>query len=179
MANQYKTAIILTGDSKGAVTATKATQAQLRKLGATGKKTAQETVSAFDQLKASLFSVQGVMTAVAGGAFASMIKKTVEQGDEVLKLKHRLGASTEALSEYRYIAERTGVTFNQLTTGWQRQTRRISEAAAGTGEAKKALIELGLSAKALQQLAPEKQFEVIADAMAGVELESRKVEYAQ
>lgn len=179
MAREFKTGFILTGDSKGAVGAIKLTKDAVDKLNTTTKRAAKETGSAFDSLKSSLFSVQGAVTALAGGAFATLIKQQVDAGDEIQKLSQRIGASTEALSQYRFVAERTGVTFNTLTMGWQRQTRRIAEAAAGTGEAKKALEEMGLSAQALIKLAPERQFEIIADKIMEVEDASKRVALAQ
>ena len=100
-------------------------------------------------------------------------------GDEVQKLSQRIGASTEALSEYRHVANLTGVTFRELAIGWQRQTRRIAEAAQGTGEAKNALRELNVSVKDLARLRPEQQFEVLADAISGVAEESDRVRLAQ
>jgi len=121
----------------------------------------------------------GALAAIGGAAgFGALIKGAVDTADQIQKLSIRLGASTEALSEYQLVAERTGVTFQTLTTGWQRMTRRISEAARGTGEAKDALRELGLSAQALEALKPDEQFEAIADAMRGVESQSRRVALA-
>lgn len=47
-------------------------------------------------------------------------------------------------------------------------TRRIEEAALGTGEAIKALEMLGLESKALAALSPEEQFKVLSRSMDGV-----------
>ena len=115
---------------------------------------------------------------VAGGSLSLLVRDSLQAADEVQKLSQRLGASTEALSQYRYVADLTGVSFNQLTVGWQRMTRRIAEAAVGTGEAQNALRELGLQAQALNALAPEQQFEILADAMLNVESSSERVRLA-
>ena len=96
------------------------------------------------------------------------MQRVVAEGDKIAKLSVRLGATTEALSQLQYVAERSGVEFATLTMGLQRMTRRIAEAARGTGEAKDALAELGLDARALAQLRPEDQFQAIARAMDGV-----------
>lgn len=106
------------------------------------------------------------------------ISQSLGQADAIQKLNQRLGASTEALSQYKYVADLTGVSFNTLTTGWQRMTRRIAEAAQGTGEAKNALAELGLDVQKLNELAPEDQFEVLADAIISVKNPADQVRLA-
>jgi hypothetical protein len=122
--------------------------------------------------------LKGLAAIFAGFVIAGFIHSTIAAGDQINKLHDRLGASTEALSQYQYVAEKTGVSFQTLTLGWQRMTRRISEAAQGTGEATGALRELGLSAEKLNNLAPEQQFESIAKAMAGVSNQADKVRIA-
>lgn len=115
---------------------------------------------------------------LAGGGLAAFAAKSIQSADQIGKLSTRLGISTEALSQYKFVAQQTGVEFNTLTTGLQRMVRRISEAADETGPAKDALMELGLSAKELEQLQPDQQFELLADAMARVENQGDKVRLA-
>lgn len=122
--------------------------------------------------------VKVAFVAATTGMFANMVKESIDSADRLGKLSQRLGASTEALSELQHVADLSGVSFNTMTMGLQRMTRRVSEAAAGSGEAKKALAELGISAQRLNQLAPEKQFEVLADALAGVSNEGDRVRLA-
>lgn len=130
-------------------------------------------------LTESLTGMRLGLTALLGGAgLGALVARVTESGDELQKLSVRLGASVEALSQYRFVAERSGVSFDTLTLAWQRMTRRISEAASGTGEARDALRELGLSATELERLRPEQQFEVLADALAGVESSSDRVRLA-
>lgn len=123
----------------------------------------------------SLTGIAGIGGTVGLGA---LIKGSIDSADHIGKLSIRLGASTEALSEYSHVAELAGVRFETLTMGWQRMTRRVAEAAKGTGEARGALQELGLDAKALAQLKPEAQFEAITRAMGGVKNEADRVRLA-
>ena len=119
------------------------------------------------------------MFGVAGAAgFVAFGKNAIEAGDNIHKLNLRLGMSTESLSQLEHAADLSGIKFETLTMGLQRMTRRVAEAAQGTGEAKGALEELGLSAQYLAGLAPERQFELIADAMLGVTNQSDKVRLA-
>lgn len=119
-------------------------------------------------------------SAVAAGAgLATLVKTTANTADEIQKMSQRIGASTEFLSQMRLGADLTGVQFNTLTTGLQRMTRRLAEAAAtGKGEAVPALEALGVSIKSIQNLAPEEQFKILADAMEGIESQGEKVRIA-
>jgi len=119
-------------------------------------------------------------TAIAAAALGvqRMVAEVARQNDEIAKLSTRLGASTEALSQLRFVAERSGVSFETLTMGLQRMTRRIAEAASGTGEARDALKELGLSAQELNRQRPEDQFKRIADQIARVGNQGDRVRLA-
>ena len=139
---------------------------------------------AFKKLKNALPSLKTVILSTsaafagAGTAILALTKQTADYEDKIAKLSSRLGISTEALSTYQYVAERSGVTVETLNLGFQRMTRRISEAAQGAGEASAAIEEIGLNAKQLNQLSPDKQFEAIAQAMDGVGNQADKVRLA-
>jgi len=122
--------------------------------------------------------VWGLFGAAAAMGLKNLITGAIDAADGLDKMSVRIGASTEALSEYQHVAELSGVAFNTLTMAWQRMTRRIAEAARGTGEARGALQELGLSAQKLKELKPEQQFEILADALMGVGSEADRVRLA-
>ncbi|MGR8921872.1 MAG: hypothetical protein ACU85V_19840, partial [Gammaproteobacteria bacterium] len=115
---------------------------------------------------------------VSVGALGGITLEAARAADEIGKLSLRLGISTEALSQYQFVAERTGVAFNALAIGLQRSTRRIAEAAQGAGEARGALRELGVDAQQLATLAPDQQFEVLAEAFERVTENSDRVRLA-
>ncbi|UQI41940.1 EF-hand domain-containing protein [Vreelandella venusta] len=186
MAQNYKTGLIITGDASGGIRAIKATDDELGKLnqgferGSRKSKQFNQDVNATSQGLAVLRRAAAPIAGVIAGMFAAnTLQGQINWADQLQKTNLRIGASTEALSQYNYVASLSGVEFNQLTTAWQRQTRRIAEAAAGTGVAVAALDKLNLSAKELNQLAPEEQFERIAAAMQGVENSSERVRLAQ
>jgi hypothetical protein len=85
--------------------------------------------------------------------------------DKLGKTASKLGMTTEALGALRFAGERTGVAMNTMDMALQRMVRRISEAARGSGEARGAIAELGLDARKLADLSPDKQFKEIARAM--------------
>ena len=135
--------------------------------------------SNFLDFKKSTLTLSNALAGLAGAAgFGAVIKSSLDAQDKIGKLSTRLGASTEALSQYKFVAEQTGVSFETLTMGWQRMTRRVAEAANGTGEAKDAIKELGLEASALNQLRPEQQFERLSAALREVKNPADQVRLA-
>ena len=121
----------------------------------------------------------GFAFATAGtAAAAALTKMSMANIDTLAKTADKIGVTTEALGGLRHAAELTGVSTGTMDMALQRLTRRVSEAANGTGEAKDALIELGINAEILEQLPLDKQMEVIADSMKGVEKQSDKVRLA-
>lgn len=113
------------------------------------------------------FSIRATAAATAAGvAMSAVFAQAVKDADNLNNLAIRLGTTTKALSELRFVASQSGIDFNVFSTALQRMVRRISEAAeTGKGEAAPALEALGLEAKALAALKPDKQFEAIAEAM--------------
>lgn len=105
---------------------------------------------------------------LSGAAIVAGLDRTRKSLDEIAKTAARINISTEALSELAFAGELTGVNINTLSLALQRMTRRISQAAQGTGEAQKALAELGLSAEQLNALSADQQFYRIARAIQNV-----------
>ncbi|HBN61397.1 MAG TPA: hypothetical protein DD442_15470 [Halomonas sp.] len=189
MANNLTLSVTLTGDGRQLTGTLRNAQGEVQAFGGS-------TVREGDRAERSLANVERragtvgrelqVLTRLAaplGAAFAGMfagraIQSQIDYADRLQKTNLRIGASVEALSQYNHVAGLSGVAFEQLTTGWQRQTRRISEAAQGYGTATDALDTLGLSAEALNQLAPEEQFERIAEALQGVESQADRTALA-
>jgi len=106
------------------------------------------------------------------------LKKAFTEIDGLAKTSDKLGLTTEALAGLRHAAQLTGVSTGTLDMALQRMTRRVSEAARGTGEAKNALAELNIDAKTLTKLAPDAQFRRIALAFGSVAGESNRVRLA-
>ncbi|MEX1197816.1 MAG: hypothetical protein WEB57_08165 [Pseudohongiellaceae bacterium] len=115
---------------------------------------------------------------IAGGGIFALANSTAALGDDVSKTADKLGIGIEALQEYRYAAERSGIATNTFDMATQRMVRRVSEAAQGTGEAQDALKELGLDAGLLASLSPDKQINRIADAMSAVPTQSDRIRLA-
>jgi hypothetical protein len=151
------------------------------------------TIRAFDKTSKALSSaskglrkvggaVLSAKTAIVGlvgaAGFGALIKQGLAAGDSLAKTADKIGVTTEALAGMRHAAELTGVSTQTMDMALQRFTRRASEAAIGTGEAKGALQELGINAKELVKLPLDKQMEVVADAMGGLSTQSDRVRIA-
>jgi len=132
-----------------------------------GKKSAQ----AMKQAGAAFVT----LGAAAGVALAAITAQSIQTNQQLSDTARKLGLTTNALAEMRFAAEQTGVASNQLDLGVQRMTRRIAEAAKGTGEAQGALRELGLDAVRLAQIPIDQQFREISDAMGSVTSQSDKI----
>ncbi|RDH45820.1 hypothetical protein [Zooshikella ganghwensis] len=119
----------------------------------------------------------GIATGGIAGLFG-LSAWTASRLDPIAKTADKLGFGIEALQEFQYAAERSGVSLQQFNIASQRMIRRVAEAAQGTGEAKNALAELGLSAQWLGKLKPEQQYEQIAEAMSQVKNQNDRVRLA-
>lgn len=139
------------------------------------------TQSALKRAQASMRAAFRGVSIAAAAATAALVAMNVQGAaavDALAKTSSRLGIVTEELQGLRVAGRRTGVEIRTLEMGIQRMTRRVSEAAQGTGEAQKALQELGLDAAALNRMSPDEQFRAIADAMEGVTNQADRVRLA-
>jgi len=122
--------------------------------------------------------VRSVGAGIAAFAVGRFISDAIKAADSVNKLSDRLNVSVSGFSALSFAAEQSGVNVRTLSLGLQRLQRRVSEAAIGTGEAKDALFELGVSAERLNQLRPDEQIEVIAKAFESVTTEADRTRLA-
>lgn len=119
-------------------------------------------------LKKELWALVGV------AGFGALIERTIDTGAQIEKLSKQLGASTEALSQFKHVADVSHVSFEAVTRSWQILEKNVAAASQGLGPAKQAFQELGLSATALKKLRVEDQFSVLADAFTQVHNASQR-----
>jgi len=114
--------------------------------------------------------VAAIGTALAGAtvALGFWVRNQVTALDVTVKFAQRLGIATGELQALQFAGKMAGVEASSLSVGLQRMTRRVAEAAQGTGEAKAAIAELGLDARKLARLPIEQQFLKISEAMEAV-----------
>ena len=126
--------------------------------------------AAFLKLSKSFFSFKTALVAAAGAAgLGLLINNSLKATDTLAKTAGKIGTTTEALSALQYAGQITGVEIATMNMALQRFTRRASEAAVGTGEAKGALRELRLDARELIRLPLDEQMLRLADAFEDAE----------
>ena len=133
-----------------------------------------------DSISSKLFSVKGLLAGLGAGLvvrrITSLVTDTADFADQIGKLSTRLGVSTELLSEWAYVGERSNVAFSNVATGIQRLTRRFDDfQRLGTGQAATAfdilgITELAKGAKNVEELLP-----ILADAFEGLEDDGKAV----
>jgi len=133
------------------------------------KKGLGDTDKAIGNLKRSLGGMTGALAAAAGAAgFGLMARNALQTADALGKTSQKLGVTSSELFKFQTQAELAGISTDTANMALQRFVRRTAEAAQGTGEAKNALIELGISAEDIQKLPLSERMKVLADAFKGV-----------
>ena len=79
------------------------------------------------------------------GGLAALVNRSISAADAIGKTADKIGVGVEALQELRFAAKASGIEQQTLDMALQRFTRRTAEAAQGTGEAKDALAQLGIT----------------------------------
>ncbi|WP_440681964.1 hypothetical protein [Cysteiniphilum halobium] len=123
--------------------------------------------SGVSKLKYAALGVTAAIGAMGAAAMKS-VNSFAEHGDNVAKTADKLNVSTTSLQEMRYAAERAGLSTDKLDKSLEFMQKNVVDAAQGTGEAKDALNQLGLSAEELKSLKPDQALGLIADRMKGM-----------
>lgn len=128
-------------------------------------------------LAVAMAALTGALSATVG-IVGLGVKRLLDLDSTLGKAALRAHVSAEALSELQFAAEQSGASVEDINSALFRMQRRVANAATGTGPAVRALKELGLVAEDLARLTPDKQLEIIADALAKVESETLRAQFA-
>lgn len=103
--------------------------------------------------------------ALIGGsaAIVAAAKNAVQLGDDLDKAATKAGITGSAMSELAHAAKMTDVDLGGLSTALRVMQKNLSEAETGAKGPREALAALGLELSAIEDLAADKQFEVLAD----------------
>lgn len=125
-------------------------------------------------------AIAGLVASFTLGAAINQFKRLTNEFDRLGKTSEKLGLTVEGLQKLRFAASQTGVETKSLDVGFQRFTRRLSEAQNGTGEAVGALKELGVEINTSDGRArkAEEVFYDLADAFKGVTNQGDRVRLA-
>jgi hypothetical protein len=105
-------------------------------------------------------AVLGAAVAI-GVALIGLTKKALEAGDQMGKAAIRAGTTAGAFSELAYAAGTVGVDVNGMSDAMREMNQTVNQAEQGLEKPARAMRALGLEAKELKGLRPEKTFEII------------------
>lgn len=146
-----KLKFIIEGNNKSGVAALTGTQAKLKQISTTVKKTS------------ATFAKYGtIATGVATAVLIATTKQSLRQIDALAKQADQIGITTEALATFQHLGELTGVSTEKINSSLERMVKRLGEASTGMGAAKKTLEGMNLSANALIKERPEEAYRKIA-----------------
>jgi len=131
-------------------------------------------------------AVKKAATGLAIGGAAALVgfgvaavKNFADVGDQLDKMSKRTGFSVESLGELKFAAEQSGASLETVEKGAKRMASTILDAQMGLSTAVDAFDALGIKADELKGKSPEEQFQIMANALAGVEDASTKAALAQ
>ena len=87
----------------------------------------------------------GIATAFGAIKLTQIVRDTADLADSLSKLSQRTGDSVEQLSRLQYAARLNDASNEDLNTGLRTLAKNMTDAAAGTGEARGAFEALGLT----------------------------------
>lgn len=170
-------------------------KAELVEVGAAGEKSLKQIESSGEKASKGLASltdraaslskgikIMAVAAAAAAtiGGLAVLTKKAIDAASAINDTSENLGFGVEALQEWRYAAELSGVSQERFDKSLQKFIRNIGEAAQGTGAAKTAFDTLGITVTDAQGNLrdTESVLNEVSDALQGVEDPTARVRLA-
>ena len=122
--------------------------------------------------------VLGIMGGISAGAFASMVKGSIDSVDALNDIKDATGASIENISALEDVAARTGTEMGTVTTALVKLNGVLKDADPGSKQ-EAALKAIGLSAKELKDLDPAEALLKTATALQGFADDGNKARIVQ
>jgi hypothetical protein len=148
-------------------------RAELQGIGETGEgamRRLSREMDAANSRVAAFYRRLQIAAAAAAAAFAAaaaaMIRSGLQVIDSQAKLAASLGTTVESIQVLERAGDLAGVSMGEIEQATIQLTRRLSQAAAGTGPAVEALQRLRLTAEELQRLPLDQRIAAIQDALA-------------
>lgn len=152
---------------------------KLKQAGTAIEETQKKYGAAFGAMRNAGLGLTAVSGGVVGGLLAAA-KQNSEFGSQIWDMSTWTGASTEALSAFKYAAEQTGGTLEGVGRGLKILSRNAWDAKNGGGEASDAFAQLGVSVTDTtgKLKAPEALFTQVGMALRGVTSETDRTALA-
>ncbi len=122
--------------------------------------------------------VAATAAAAVAAAGIAMVRSGLQTVDAQAKLAQSLGTTVASIQILERAGDLAGVSLGQIEQASMQLTRRLSQAAAGTGPAVKALAQLGLTAAQLQAVPLDARIALIQGALADLVPEAQRAAVA-
>lgn len=145
------------------------------------RKTIKKFGLAVRSVAIKLVKFGAALTGAAAIGLSIMVKQSFKTIDVIAKLSDRIGATTESIIALGHAAEITGAGTEALQKGLEQLSKRLGEvkiSAAGSGEAKDAILALGLNIDEMLKLSPTEAFVLLAEKIKVVGTEAEKAAIA-
>ena len=142
---------------------------------ARAKATAESITGAFEGLRTS---IETAFVGVSIAGLAEFVFGTAEAAEHLDKLAIKAGIGADAMAQFGYVAKMSDVDIDTLSQGIAKMQRSIAQAEESGGKASRAFTSIGLSINELRNSSPQKQFELIADAISRISDPARQAEAA-
>lgn len=138
---------------------------------------------AMNGVKAGLGIMVGAMK-LASRATLGLVDDVTKMGDSIAKTAGQTGVAAKSLQRLSFTADRSGASMRGLRKGLQNIAKNLRDAEIAAGKGKgtgftKALADIGLGFKDLQDLSPERQLGLLGDALNSVADKSRRMAISQ
>lgn len=122
-----------------------------------------------------------ITTVFVSGALVRGIGSLVQFGDQLEKVSQQLGVTVNELAQLQFVAERSGLTFEQFQTGFAQIQKNLLDFTRGTGEARQTFEALGLTVEDANRFLqdPINGFIDLADRMKELDASGRLVAESQ
>ncbi|WP_086620088.1 phage tail tape measure C-terminal domain-containing protein [Erythrobacter tepidarius] len=147
-------------------------RAELEGIGEAGERSTQRLARGMDAasdrtaaLQARIRIAAAAMAAAFAAGVVTMVRSGLELIDSQAKLAQSIGTTVASVQTLQWAGELAGVSMGEIEQATFQLTRRLSEAAAGSGTAVGALQRLRLSAAALQALPVDQRIIAIREAL--------------
>ncbi|MEM9681630.1 MAG: hypothetical protein AAF942_00055 [Pseudomonadota bacterium] len=148
MPNRDDVEVRVGGDNRGLDKALKEANKMVSRFSKVGTGALSSFTDGIGKSIKSVFSLRGAVATLAGtGGLGLLIKTSIASADQIAKTADKVGLGIEALQEYRFAAQLAGVSQSTFDMAIQRFSRRVGEAAQGTGELKDTLKQYGIEVR--------------------------------
>lgn len=138
--------------------------------------------SRLNSLRKTVFSFRTALVSLAGaGGFGFLIKSSMDSIDKISKLSRTLGISVADLRKLEYAADLSGLSVDTVARAVRNLNRVMVDFQGGTGDAKDAFDELGITSDDLNAVIGDqfKVLELLADRFERVENSAVRSSIAQ